>query len=271
MNRNRGNIFKSAVLLLMSGVLLFVIPASLSVGAQPASNGIYEPADGEVLAGIVIIQGSATHESFLRYELAFKQGASDWIVFAGGEQPVVNGTLAIWDTTVGQPRSPVFPDGTYQLRLRVVHQDYNYDEYYARNLVLANENGTPTPSATATRGEALATVPATPAPASGLEVGRPTKLPTLTPFPTPVPPATPVNAIVSQDRRPGPPAQDDTGGGLFGQLATVDTGRFGAAFWWGARLSIVPFLALAAYVLIRALFRRLWRLFWTRYGSGGGS
>ena len=72
------------------------------------------------------------------------------MVFAEGDRPVVNGSLAIWDTTVGYPSNPVFPDGVYHLRLRVVRQDYNYDEYFVNNLVVSNAM-TPTPTETATQ------------------------------------------------------------------------------------------------------------------------
>ena len=48
---------------------------------------------------------------------------------------MLNGPLAIWDTTVGREiNAPVWPDGRYRLRLRVVRTDYNYDEYFVTDL-----------------------------------------------------------------------------------------------------------------------------------------
>ena len=110
-------------------LLLAVAGLSLAIAhgvAAQTGNGIYEPADGDTVSGIVAVRGTAVHPQFLRYELAFLQissPGSDWIVFAQGDQPVQDDTLALWDTTVGQPASPVFPDGKYRLRLRVVRED----------------------------------------------------------------------------------------------------------------------------------------------------
>ncbi|HUM70715.1 MAG TPA: hypothetical protein PLK31_17945, partial [Chloroflexota bacterium] len=101
----------------------------LTVGRVTAqANGITAPAAGETLSGVVTVMGTAVHPEYLRYELAFLNEANQsagWIVFAEGSQPVTNGVLAIWDTTIGQNvGAPVFPDGRYQLRLRVVKTDY---------------------------------------------------------------------------------------------------------------------------------------------------
>jgi hypothetical protein len=229
-----------------------------------AANGITSPASGDTMAGIVIVEGTATDANFLRYELAFmqmfNQGAG-WIVFAEGDQPVTGGTLAVWDTTVGvNINAPVFPDGQYQLRLRVVRTDYNYDEYFVTALQVSNGEATPTAEATEPGGGAERTPVAT-AGATGVATSQPEVLPTLTPFPTPTPQATPAD-----DPNLALPAEDEGGDGpsLFEQLGGVDTSRFGRAFWRGARLSLFLFALLAAYVLFRAIFRRLWRLIMSR-------
>lgn len=248
-------------------LLLFLHLPFIAVGQvqAQAQNGISEPESGDAISGVVTIRGTATHESFLRYEVAFSRGA-DWIVFAEGDQPVVDGTLAIWDTTVGQPGNAVFPDGAYNLRLRVVRQDYNYDEYFVQNLMVSNAT-TPTPTATATT-QGQATPPAgTPAPeatgSSGLTIIRPTGLPTLTPFPTPSVPAPPADQVSS-----GPPAAGEaeaalnTGGGgdgLLQQMLNVNTNRFGQAFWSGVRLTLYAFALVAGYLLVRFLLRIVWR------------
>ena len=89
-----------------------------SISAQQPGNGITEPAAGDTIAGVVVVQGTATDANWLRYELAFRPELAsndDWIVFAEGDQPIVAGTLAIWDTTVGRDNgTPIFPDGSYR-------------------------------------------------------------------------------------------------------------------------------------------------------------
>ncbi len=249
-------------------LVLFWLAAPAGLQAQ-VSNGITAPASGDTVSGVVVIQGTATAGSFLRYELAFNNG-TDWIVFAEGDRPVINGTLAIWDTTVGAPAAPVFPDGTYQLRLRVVRQDHNYDEFFVSNITVANagaQTATPTPTETATPEEGVppdegpdpgAGGPATPTLPATLEGLPPAVLPSLTPFPTPSPQATPQNVVVAGGARP---AGDDTegSGGVIDQIRAIDTSQFGRAFWQGVKWAFYLFLALGAYLLLRNTGRWLWR------------
>jgi hypothetical protein len=229
------------------------------------TNGIRQPASGDTIAEVVIIEGTATDPNFLRYELAFLQEANSgagWIVFAEGDRPVLNGTLAIWDTTVGRNAGvPAFPDGTYQLRLRVVRTDYNYNEYFVRSLLLTNDQPTPTPTIT----ETVTAVTATPrqTPAAEFVAPTPALLPSLTPFPTPTRPPVP------QDRgaiAAGRTDATDTGEqaeaapGLQGRLAALETSSLGRAFWQGAMLTFYLFVALFLYLPLRALLRRGRRL-----------
>lgn len=220
--------------------------------AQSASNGIHEPENGATIGGVIIVEGTATDPNYLRYELAFlseSNPTADWIVFAEGDQQLVDGTLAVWDTTIGrQIGSPVFPDGRYQLRLRIVRTDYNYDEYYITNLIISNDEPTPTitPTVTTTVNVPQITPPN--------QFQQPTPLPSLTPFPTPSPQATPLSQTV------GPTTNQSNGGGLLGQLATIDSTRFIRAFWQGAILASYIFIALALYILLRNIGRRLWRM-----------
>lgn len=77
---------------------------------------------------------------YLRYELAFanQTTGSDWIVFAEGSEPVVDGTGPCGGHAVGEAvGAPVFPDGRYQLRLRVVKTDFNYDEFFVMDLFIS--------------------------------------------------------------------------------------------------------------------------------------
>jgi hypothetical protein len=260
-----------ALLICLLGGLIVWLQGGLWRGTavtQPAANGVSQPESGALLAGQVVIQGTATDSNYLRYELAFlREAATDagWIVFAEGDQPVVNGTLAIWDTTVGRAiNAPVFPDGRYQLRLRVVRTDYNYTEYYVTNLTIANDEVTPTPTETPEEmAESAATplAPATPAPdAPGFSPLTP--LPSLTPFPTPTLRPTPAGNVAGGFAET--PPEDSEGGGVLGQLAAVETGRFSRAFWQGATITGYLFALLFLYLALRGVARYLWRLFWHR-------
>jgi hypothetical protein len=245
-----------------------LLAGSVLPAVAQAPNGISRPAEGDTVTGIVLVEGTAADPAFLRYELAFSRG-TDWIVFAEGTRPVVQDTLAVWDTTVGYPNTPVFPDGAYQLRLRVVRQDYNYDEYFVRNLTLANSGLTPT--ATALTPEAATTSAAatlTP-PASAVTTGageQPAFLPSLTPFPTPTAPATAGSVGASGANPGGTPVPEDEGGWAR-RLQAVDASQFGRAFWSGVRIAVYAFAVLAAYVLLRGVVRRLWRFLSVRFDN----
>jgi hypothetical protein len=87
----------------------------------------------------------------------------------------------------------------------------------------------------------------------------PDVLPSLTPFPTPSPQATPVNEPLG----PGSDGGQDTTEerqGVFEQISGIDTGLFGSAFWQGVKFVAAIFGLLAAYLLLRGVFRRLWRI-----------
>lgn len=248
------------------GVWLISVLIALAIprlGMAQGGNGIISPAAGEVVSGVIIIQGTAGGTGFLRYEMAFNNG-SDWIVFAEGDQPVLNGTLAIWDTTVGSANNPVYPDGVYQLRLRVVRQDFNYAEYFVPNITVANQNAIATAVGTAT-GEPAGTEPilppantAVPTPEGGLAL--PTAIPSLTPFPTPSPAATARSvATVGAGQPDDLAAGNGDNGGLLVQLQAVDTGRFGRAFRQGIIITFYLFIALGVYLVVRSLWRWVWR------------
>jgi hypothetical protein len=236
----------------------FLLPGQLSAQAE---SGIESPASGDVISGTVTVEGTAWDADFLRYELAFYRELSfdaDWIVFAQGDQTVTDGPLAFWDTTVGYPESPVFADGRYRLRLRVVRNDYNYDEYFVSGLVIANEG--PTPTATGV----IAETPTSGAtPFSGTEVAATAiagagVIPTLTPFPTPSPLALPAEDPEIIPIGPEVEAQNEQPG-ILNQLLAIDTNRFGNAFWFGVRLVLFIFIALGLYWIFRSLFRRIRR------------
>ncbi|MCA9978691.1 MAG: hypothetical protein KC413_23190 [Anaerolineales bacterium] len=253
-------------LLSSMGVGLAVVGSAHAAQSQPGANGITQPTSGAAVSGVVTVTGTAVDPNYLRYELAFRAEsgtAGDWVVFAEGDQPIQNGILAIWDTTIGRNvNAPIWPDGRYQLRLRVVRTDYNYSEYFVTGLIISN-SGTPTPTPTPTitgTAAALATsdAQATPAAAETAVFAPLTPLPSLTPFPTPTMPPLPLN---TPDEMGGTAVAAESRG-LAGQLAQVDASPLASAFWQGVRLTAFLFAVLAFYLIARALTRRLWRYVW---------
>ncbi len=122
-------------------LFLTLLFSAAHVHAQ-ARPGIYTPGNGVTLRGIITITGTAVADNFQRYELAFLQEANTgagWIPFISGDTPVTNGSLGVWDTTLGESLgASVYPDGVYQLRLRIVRTDSNVDEYFINGLQIAN-------------------------------------------------------------------------------------------------------------------------------------
>lgn len=238
--------------------LLLALVTALPAAAQTPGNGISDPPAGAVVSGVVIVRGTAAHSSFLRYELAFlNEGntAAGWIVFADGDTPVRDGTLALWDTAVGRSTgAPVFPDGSYQLRLRVVRNDYNYDEYFVTGIVVSNDEPTPTPTPESVP-TSLPVASATPVSAEDAGLAVPAVLPTLTPFPTP----SPVPTVAGQTVLTVSEEDGDAPGGLLAEWQALDHSQFGRAFWRGAGVAAAAFGLLGLYLIVRHLVRLLWR------------
>jgi hypothetical protein len=72
-----------------------------------------------VVNGTVDIRGTASGTGMASYRVQAGQGLNpqDWLQIGdGGTAPVIEGTLATWDTRQQ-------PDGLYALRMLVVHQD----------------------------------------------------------------------------------------------------------------------------------------------------
>lgn len=102
----------------------------------PGGQGIYAPVHGQRLQGPVRIVGTANardiYHRFLRYELYIAPaGSQNWQWLTGSYQQLFNDTLYVLDTTR-------FPNGRYDLRLRIVYRDSNYHEFFVYNLEIAN-------------------------------------------------------------------------------------------------------------------------------------
>jgi hypothetical protein len=229
--------------------------------ALQAQPGITSPAPGSAIAGDVPIFGSATIDTFQKYEVHFKQdpsGDDAFIYFAGGTTPVANGQLGIW-------QAGALPPGTYTLRLRVVKADGNYAEFFVPNLSVNL------------------------APAPVVEAGTPTETPTVTPTFTPAPQPTAVLGEVSQPQvegdEPTPlpvaveqpavggllptptpaspePAVTAVSGGLTRELGeALAWERLQDQFWNGVRLSAGTFLAAGLLIFGRRLLGWAWQRF----------
>jgi hypothetical protein len=103
----------------------------------PNGQGIYSPTRGAILQGSVRIVGTANGKDpqhrFQRYELYISPtGQENWTWIFSSQNQYFNDTLHILDTTK-------VPNGFYDLRLRIVYRDSNYDQYHMRNLRIDND------------------------------------------------------------------------------------------------------------------------------------
>lgn len=100
------------------GLLLFALAGPPTAGdlQVPGYAEITAPATGQVVSGIVTIEGTAAHPEFLRYDLAFafpNDPTDTWFAITEAvETPVHDSRLGIWDTSG-------ITEGEYDLRLRV--------------------------------------------------------------------------------------------------------------------------------------------------------
>ncbi len=219
--------------------------------AQDTAAVISSPQSLSSVRGTVSITGSALHPQFQRYELYFTPEPGENWVFIGDAKttPVNNGLLGAWETAG-------LPDGNYSLRLRVVRQDGNYDEGFARNIAVANRTP-PTPTPTETPAE-LPTLPAviegvfTPTPvveatATPVSVDQP-EIPTPTPRPSPS--ATPENNQQAAATAGDDSSNDSSGGGL---TDVFDATSLRSAFTRGLVIAGSIFLAVGAFFGVRRL------------------
>jgi hypothetical protein len=123
--------------LVVSPILLPTATATPDVRRQsPGGLGFYAPDAGSVIRGETAIVATAValpDSPFARYELHMSvAGVESWLWLYGAERPVWQSPIYVWETTQ-------VPDGLYDLRLRVVYKDSNYDEFFLRNLSVANQ------------------------------------------------------------------------------------------------------------------------------------
>lgn len=230
-------------------LIAVVVTAGLlgSAHAAPPSQGlavITSPQSLTTVRGAVVIEGSASHPDFWKYEVHYapEPNPTNWVLIGSvHETPVVNGRLEVWDTTLA-------PDGIYSLRLRVARRDGNYDEYYVRQLTVANTRPTETPT--------------------------PAETPTPTITPTPIPPTPTV--VIEQPKRITPPDSPSPGATAVPQAIptpaatpALNPGAFWNAFCLGGKIAFAAFAVLGGLALVRYILRTMVRAI--ARGAGRGS
>ncbi|MCC6146088.1 MAG: hypothetical protein IT308_00820 [Anaerolineaceae bacterium] len=113
------------LLLLISGAFLLRLPARLLV---------LSPKAGEVLQGVIPVAGSASGADFLSYEVSFtydREDSKTWFLIQQSNEPVQEGTLAVWDTTT-------ITDGDYRLRAEIILKDGQSEELIVSGLKVRN-------------------------------------------------------------------------------------------------------------------------------------
>lgn len=184
----RGSIIACLALVLVLTPLTHIVAMPLLAPQAQDFGQITSPRDQASVRGLVPIDGSATHAEFQKYEVHFgpEPNPGDQWTPVGGSPftvPVVQGRLALWDTTI-------IPDGIYSMRLRLVRLDGNYDEYFVRGIQVVNARPTETPTPADTPTPSGPTE--TPAPTPTIVVAVPTfSSPTPKPSSTPLPTAPP--------------------------------------------------------------------------------
>ena len=165
-------------------LLLGCLPPVRNVLAQEeAVPQVSSPLPGQVVQGLVVINGTVDVFGFSSYELSFAYAGDEgrtWFLIQRSAEPVSQANLGTWDTTV-------LTDGDYDLRLRVFLLDGSEQQAVVEGLRVRNYTPAPTEIPTATPTEfASLTIPTPRYVAPDPATATPS-------FPTPTPlPANPV-------------------------------------------------------------------------------
>ncbi|MGB8212170.1 MAG: hypothetical protein WCE68_01300 [Anaerolineales bacterium] len=140
-------------LLFLIFILAAVVVRPVAAQAGPVFMSLHP---GQVLQGVVAIQGSSDVPGFLSAEVAFAYAGDTtgtWFLIVASNQPVASNTLATWDTTT-------ITDGDYNLRLRVYLTDGSHLDTIVQNLRVRNYTPveTPTPAPTPLQATPLPTI-----------------------------------------------------------------------------------------------------------------
>jgi hypothetical protein len=192
------------------------LAAARAAAAQaPIPPVITSPADGQVVQGLVEVDGVTDIPNFASAQLDFgydPDPTGTWFTIQSGLQPVAGGLLATWDTTA-------LSDGDYVLRLRVLLLDGSAQDALVKVRV-RNYTAVPTPSPVVT-----------PSATAALQI--PTAMVVV---PSETATAQPTSAVATPTALPPNPAG-------------VSTAQIYARFWRGAL--VVGLLVLGFGVLLR--------------------
>jgi peptidoglycan-N-acetylglucosamine deacetylase len=152
----------SSFLLMLA--LLFIAAGALlpaTIWANPGPNKLVveteKAGDGLTVQGIVRVTGIADHPTFRKWQLDLIIDSNETFIALGEESQPDLGVLAEFDTQL-------YPDGNHKLRLRVVHSNLNYDEYFV-DVAFANNGHESIPVDESVQAPAQEVVQATPTPA----------------------------------------------------------------------------------------------------------
>ena len=121
-------------------LFLFLLPSQIAQAQDGADFGVTSPLPGQVIQGLEVITGTVGLMGFSSYELSFAYSQDEsgtWFPFESSGQPVFEGGLGTWDTTV-------LTDGDYDLRLRVNLLDGTVQEIIIPDLRVRNYTAAPT-------------------------------------------------------------------------------------------------------------------------------
>jgi hypothetical protein len=229
------------VLPFLLALLLLAVAMPLHVLADTRVE-ITSPSVGERVRGRVPIIGSAQVDDFDFYKVEFGIGPnpSQWAVIGIlHDQPVIAGQLEVWDT------NPV-PDGVYTLRVTGVKRDGNWVDFDVRNVVVANQEPTPTPTVEATETPEVELLPS--------PVGGETPAGDATPEgPTPEP-TQEVQIIAPTAALAVPSVTPRVGPTTTGDQLPIETDTLGQSFCFGGLAMGAVFLLLGLVFGIRRLF-----------------
>ncbi len=116
-------------------MVLFSISASSAFRQVEEEPRIDSPSAGESVSGIVEIIGTAAVPGMARYRLEFAYDpnpAATWFLIGEGTEPVRNGLLAVWDTSL-------ISEGVYTLRIAAFLTDGSTRESVTGGIVLDRE------------------------------------------------------------------------------------------------------------------------------------
>ena len=221
-------------------LLALLLLPTVAAQVQGETVVLVAPAEGQTVAGLVNITGSAASPAFQRYELDFGYEPNPTDTWFPIQDPVLTpqsgGTLAGWDTA-----AQGIADGTYVIRLRLYRSDGSFAETFIHNLVLQNGSAAGPSAAPGETGQPLP--PSETPTATGVFVDLPptsTPRPTLTPQPSQAPRSGPTS------NRLGP---------------SLDLASFARAFTRGIGWTVAIFFVLGLYAALRPRVRpSLWRI-----------